>query len=93
MLKLPKQQSLNFYPGLFYKPQTIIKIRKNIIIKSLLKNFKQLHTLKNKDKFFYQKKFNLNLNESQYQHRGILKRNGERINTGKTELFSRLCQK
>ena len=25
-IKLPKQKSLNFYPGLFYKPQTIIKI-------------------------------------------------------------------
>ena len=36
-IKIPKQQSLNFYPGLVYKPQTIIKIRKNIVIKSLLK--------------------------------------------------------
>ena len=40
-IKIPKQQSLNFYPGLVYKPQTIIKIRKNIVIKSLLKNFRQ----------------------------------------------------
>ena len=45
-IKIPKQQSLNFYPGLVYKPQTIIKIRKNIVIKSLLKNFRQLPTLK-----------------------------------------------
>ena len=49
-----------------YKPQTIIKIRKNIIIKSLLKNFKKNFSIKEKNKIFYEKKFNLNLNESQY---------------------------
>ena len=62
-IKTPKQQSLNFYPGLVYKPQTIIKIRKNIVIKSLLKNFRQLQTSKYENKYFYQKKFNLNLDE------------------------------
>ena len=65
-VKLPKQKSSNFYPGLVYKPQTIIKIRKNIIIKSLLKNFKKNFLIKEKNKIFYEKKFNLNLNESQY---------------------------
>ena len=65
-VKLPKQKSANFYPGLVYKPQTIIKIRKNIIIKSLLKNFKKNFSIKEKNKIFYEKKFNLNLNESQY---------------------------
>ena len=55
-IKLPKQQNVNFYPGLFYKPQTIIKIRKNIIIKSLLKNFKQQHLLRSKTNYFYEKK-------------------------------------
>ena len=65
-VKLPKQKSSNFYPGLVYKPQTIIKIRKNIIIKSLLKNFKKNFSIKEKNKIFYEKKFNLNLNESQY---------------------------
>ena len=65
-VKLPKQKSANFYPGLVYKPQTIIKIRKNIIIKSLLKNFKKNFSIKEKNNIFYEKKFNLNLNESQY---------------------------
>ncbi len=32
-IKLPKQETSNFYPGLVYKPQTLIKIRKNITIK------------------------------------------------------------
>ena len=40
-IKLPKQQTSNFYPGLVYKPQTLIKIRKNITIKSLLKNYRK----------------------------------------------------
>ena len=88
-IKLPKQQNINFYPGLFYKPQTIIKIRKNIIIKSLLKNFKQLHTLKNKDKFFYQKKFNLNLNESQYS--SLFRHFSKKIKLGETYQI-KICQ-
>ena len=65
-IKLPKQQSLNFYPGLVYKPQTIIKIRKKITIKSLLKNFKQVHSTNKYNNYFYEKKFNLNLSEPQY---------------------------
>jgi len=65
-IKLPKQKTSNFYPGLAYKPQTIIKIRKNVTIKSLLKNYKKNFLIIEKNKYFYQKKFNLNLNESQY---------------------------
>ena len=29
-LKIIKQKKLNFYKGIFYKPETLIKIRKNI---------------------------------------------------------------
>ena len=32
-LKIKDQNKLNFYKGIFYKPETIIKIRKNIKIK------------------------------------------------------------
>ncbi len=39
-MKIKKQQKLNFYKGIFYKPETIIKIRKDIKIVSSLKNHK-----------------------------------------------------
>ena len=38
----PKQKSNNFYPSVFYRPQTIIKLEKNITVKSLLKNHKEI---------------------------------------------------
>ena len=88
-VKLPKQQSSNFYPGLVYKPQTIIKIRKNITIKSLLKNYRKLHSLESKDKYFYQKKFNLNLNESQYS--SLFRHFSKKIKLGETYQI-KICQ-
>ena len=88
-VKLPKQQSSNFYPGLVYKPQTIIKIRKNITIKSLLKNYRKLHSLESKDKYFYQKKFNLNLNESQYSN--LFRHFSKKIKLGETYQI-KICQ-
>jgi len=39
-LKIIKQKKLNFYKGIFYKPETLIKIRKNIKIFSNLKKNK-----------------------------------------------------
>ncbi len=38
-LKIKNQKKLNFYKGIFYKPETIIKIRKDIKIISSKKNF------------------------------------------------------
>ena len=38
-VKIPKQQSNYFYKSIFYKPQTVIKIRKKIITQSVLSNF------------------------------------------------------
>ena len=43
-IKIRKQKKLNFYKGIFYKPETLIKIRKNIKIlsskkKHIYKNF------------------------------------------------------
>ena len=35
-VKIPKQQSNDFYKSIFYKPQTVIKIRKKIITQSVL---------------------------------------------------------
>ena len=39
-IKLKKQKKLNFYKGIFYKPETIIKIRDNITILSNIKKNK-----------------------------------------------------
>ena len=62
-IKLKKQKKLNFYKGIFYKPETIIKIRDNITILSNIK--------KNKfKKSFNQTKilspFRLNINFEKY---------------------------
>ncbi|MFL2886535.1 MAG: chorismate-binding protein [Candidatus Pelagibacter sp.] len=39
-LKIKKQKKINFYNGVFYKPETLIKIRKKIFIKSNFKSQK-----------------------------------------------------
>ena len=39
-IQIRNQQKLNFYKGIFYKPETIIKIRKDIKIISSVKNHK-----------------------------------------------------
>ena len=43
-IKIKNQKKLNFYKGVFYKPETVIKIRKDIkIITSLKKNYFNKH--------------------------------------------------
>ena len=39
-IKIKNQKRINFYKGIFYKPETIIKIRKDIKIVSRVKKFK-----------------------------------------------------
>ena len=39
-IKIKNQQKLNFYKGIFYKPETLIKIRKDIKIISSIKKYK-----------------------------------------------------
>ena len=39
-IKIKNQKKINFYKGIFYKPETIIKIRKDIKVLSTLKKFK-----------------------------------------------------
>ena len=63
-LKATNQKKNNFYKGIFYKPETIIKIRDNIKIQSNLKN--------GKPKISFQKTqvsspFKLNIGFSKYQ--------------------------
>ena len=90
-VKLPKQKTNGFHDNFFYKPETLIKIRKNIQIFSTLKNYKinkQL-TLSSK-KFFYEKKFRVNLTLQQYTT--IFKHFFKKIREGKTYQI-KICQK
>ena len=63
-IKIRNQKKINFYKGVFYKPETIIKIKKNIKIISSKKN----HVFK---KFFDKTKiltpFKLNINYQKYK--------------------------
>ena len=63
-VKIKKQKKLNFYKGIFYKPETLIKIRKDIKIISSIKN--------NFFKSFFNKTqilspFKLNINYQKYK--------------------------
>ena len=54
-VRIPKQKINNFSKGIFYKPETIIKIRDRAQIKSLIKNYKYLQSVnKTIKKFHYQ---------------------------------------
>ena len=63
-IKIKNQKKLRFYKGVFYKPETLIKIRKNIKIISSKKNqvFKKFF---NKTKIL--SPFKLNINYKKYQ--------------------------
>ena len=90
-VKIPKQKSNNFYKSIFYKPQTVIKIRKKIITQSVLPNFKSLNNLnKSKKKYFYQKKFKVNLTLNQYEK--LFDKFIKKIKKGETYQI-KICQK
>ena len=90
-LKIPKQKSNNFYKSIFYKPQTVVKIRKNIIIHSVLPNFKFLDDLqKSKKQYFYEKKFKVNLTLNQYSK--LFDKFIKKIKKGETYQI-KICQK
>jgi para-aminobenzoate synthetase component I len=81
-VKIPKQKSLNFPKGIFYKPETKIKIRKNIIVKSNYKNYNNLFGKKvfNPNKILSPFKINIDLNK----YKKIFKQFSKRIKEGKT---------
>ena len=90
-VKIPNQQSNNFYKSIFYKPQTVIKIRKNIRTQSILSNFKSLANLKkSKKKYVYQKKFKVNLSLNQYSK--LFDKFIKKIKRGETYQI-KICQK
>ena len=90
-VKIPRQKSNGFCDNYFYKPETLIKIRNSIKIFSTLKNYKikKELALSNK-KFFYEKKFNVNLTLKQYTK--FFKSFSKKIREGKTYQI-KICQK
>ncbi len=63
-LSLKNQKKMNFYKGIFYKPETLIKIRKKIIIHSNLKKA-EFNKVFQKTKIL--SPFKLNIDFNQYQ--------------------------
>ena len=90
-VKIPKQQSNGFHQSIFYKPETLIKIRKNIQILSTIKNYKENNKLTpSRKKFFHEKKFKVNLTLAQYTK--LFRNFSQKIREGKTYQI-KICQK
>jgi len=86
-VKIKNQKKLNFYKGIFYKPETLIKIRKDIKIISSIKNnfFKSFF---NKTKIL--SPFKLNINYQKYKK--IFNLFSQKIKQGETYQI-KICTK
>jgi len=90
-VRIPKQKTNDFSEGIFYKPETIIKIRDRVQIKSLINNYKYLQSVnKTIKKFHYQKESKVNLTLKQYEK--IFDRFSKKIRKGETYQI-KICQK
>ena len=90
-VKIPKQQSNGFHQSIFYKPETLIKIRKKIQILSTIKNYKENNKLTpSRKNFFHEKKFKVNLTLAQYTK--LFRNFSQKIREGKTYQI-KICQK
>ena len=90
-VRIPKQKTNNFSKSIFYKPETIIKIRDRVQIKSLINNYKYLQNVnKTIKKFHYQKESKVNLTLKQYEK--IFDRFSKKIRKGETYQI-KICQK
>ncbi len=90
-VKIPKQKTNNFSKGIFYKPESIIKIRDKGQIKNLIKNYKFLQSVKNTTKqSYYPKKSKVNLTFKQYEK--IFDKFSKKIREGETYQI-KVCQK
>ena len=89
-IKIPKQKNINFPKGIFYKPETKIEIRKNIIIKSTYKNYNRLFGKKilNPNKILGPFKINIDINK----YRKIFNRFSKKIKEGHTYQI-KICTK
>ncbi len=86
-LKIKKQKKINFYKSIFYKPETIVKIRKDIKVVSTIKDVKF-------KKVFNQTKilspFKLNIDYNKYKK--IFKLFSKKIRQGETYQI-KICTK
>ena len=73
-LSLKNQKKMNFYKGIFYKPETLIKIRNKIIIHSNLKKA-EFNKVFQKTKILSPFKLNINFNKYQKIFNTFSKRN------------------
>ena len=95
-IKLPKQKSNGFRDSIFYKPETLIKIRKNIQVFSSKIYSTKSNKIREKNislsskKFFYEKKFKVNLSLEQYKK--LFNNFSKKIREGKTYQI-KICQK
>ena len=89
-IRVPKQKNLNFPKSIFYKPETKIEIRKNIIIKSSYKNYNQLFGKKvfNPNKILSSFKININIKK----YKKIFNQFSKKIKEGKTYQI-KICTK
>ena len=89
-VKVPKQKDLKFPKGIFYKPETKIKIRKNITIKSSHKNYRELFEKKfyNKNKILSPFKINIDINK----YKNIFSQFTKKIKDGETYQI-KICTK
>ena len=71
-IKIKNQKRINFYKGIFYKPETIIKIRKDIKIVSRVKKFKFKNSFKIKKSWIYDLSKKINLTPSLYLKDGAI---------------------
>ena len=86
-IKLKNQKNKNFYKGIFYKPETIIKIRKDIKIVSTRKNFSYRNYF-NKTQILSPFKLNINYNKN----KKIFNKFAQKIREGETYQI-KICTK
>ena len=90
-IKIPKQKNDNFPKSIFYKPQTVIKFDKKILIESSISNYKNLNNLKKSNKKFkYNRNFKVNTSLKQYT--ALFDKFSKKIKQGKTYQI-KICQK
>lgn len=95
-INLPQQKSNGFKDSIFYKPETLIKIRKNIrsfstkIYSTKNKIFREKNITISNKKFFYEKKFKVNISLDQYTK--LFNSFSKKIREGKTYQI-KICQK
>ena len=89
-VKIPKQKNLNFPKSIFYKPETKIKIRKDITIRSTHKNYNELFGKKvfNPNKILTPFKINIDINK----YKKIFNQFTKKIKEGKTYQI-KICTK